>query len=296
MCISDNILFFICKTLNVRRSDITYLAEQKIGMTNQSFLVFVHDKKYIIRIPGKGTDQLIDRKQEADVYSKILDKHICDNIIYFNPENGYKIAEYIEDSRTCDSNNLDDLKICMKTLHRFHDLRIHVAHTFDLFEKIEFYEGLFYGGKSVYSDYYKTKENVFSLKTYIDLQKKDYCLTHIDAVPDNFLLIKGGEVRLIDWEYAGMQDPHVDIAMFCIYAMYDKQQVDQLIDIYFDEKCDISTRIKIYCYIAAGGLLWSNWCEYKCSLGEKFGEYSPRQYQYAKEYYNIVMEATNINE
>ena len=39
MCISDSTLFFICKTLNVRRSDITYLEEQKIGMTNQSFLV-----------------------------------------------------------------------------------------------------------------------------------------------------------------------------------------------------------------------------------------------------------------
>lgn len=44
-------------------------------------------------------------------------------------------------------------------------------------------------------------------------------LTHIDAVPDNFLFVeKEGreEIRLIDWEYAGMQDPHVDVAMFCM--------------------------------------------------------------------------------
>ena len=34
------------------------------------------------------------------------------------------------------------------------------------------------------------------------------------------------EIRLIDWEYAGMQDPHVDIAMFCIYSLYKKEQVD----------------------------------------------------------------------
>lgn len=82
------------------------------------------------------------------------------------------------------------------------------------------------------------------------------------AVPDNFLFIeKNGEeeIRLIDWEYAGMQDPHVDIAMFAVYAMYDREQVDALIDAYFPEGCKNEIRIKIYCYIAACGLLWSNW-------------------------------------
>ena len=116
-------------------------------------------------------------------------------------------------------------------------------------------------------------------------------LTHIDAVPDNFLFVpgEGGEsIRLIDWEYAGMQDPHVDIAMFCIYALYDRAQVDRLIDLYFPEGCADAVRVKIYGYIAACGLLWSNWCEYKRMLGVEFGEYSLRQYQYAKEYYQIV--------
>ena len=42
------------------------------------------------------------------------------------------------------------------------------------------------------------------------------------------------------------------------------------------------------------GLLWSNWCEYKLHLGVKFGEYSIKQYRYAKEYYRIAMK--NIKE
>ncbi len=96
------------------------------------------------------------------------------------------------------------------------------------------------------------------------------------------------EVQLTDWEYAGMQDPHIDIAMFCIYSFYDRKQVDKLVDIYFDHCCSRAIRIKIYCYIAACGLLWSNWCEYKRRLGVEFGEYSLRQYRYAKEYYRIA--------
>ena len=91
-----------------------------------------------------------------------------------------------------------------------------------------------------------------------------------------------------------MQDPHVDIAMFCIYSLYDREQVDRLIGQYFTEGCPEGTRIKIYCYIAVCGLLWSNWCEYKRSLGVEFGEYSLRQYRYAKDYYRIAAEAIGI--
>ena len=137
----------------------------------------------------------------------------------------------------------------------------------------------------MFRDYEKTKEKVFKLKGFIEQNAGEKVLTHIDAVPDNFLFTaEGDEVRLIDWEYAAMQDPHVDLAMFSIYSFYDREQIDNLIDIYFDGNCDKNTRLKIYCYVAIGGLLWSNWCEYKRTLGVEFGEYSLRQYRYAKEY------------
>ena len=77
--------------------------------------------------------------------------------------------------------------------------------------------------------------------------------------------------------------------MFCIYSLYQKDEVDRLIDLYFENNCKKEVRIKIYCYIAACGLLWSNWCEYKRNLGVEFGEYSIRQYRYAKDYYKLVI-------
>ena len=150
----------------------------------------------------------------------------------------------------------------------------------------------------MYRDYDKTKEQVLKLRSYIEKYKCEEVLTHIDAVPDNFLFVRGEhgkeEIRLIDWEYSGMQDPHVDIAMFCVYAMYDREHVDALIDAYFTEGCEREIRIKIYCYIAVCGLLWSNWCEYKRELGIEFGEYSLRQYRFAKEYYRIVKDLGGV--
>lgn len=283
----------ICEALAVKPEEVTDITVLKKGMTNRSFLFTCKNKKYIMRIPGEGTDQLINRQQEAEVYHEIDHKNICDDIAYINPQNGYKITEFLEGARTCDPLNEEDVRKCMKRLRDFHELGLKVAHEFDIFGQMEFYETLWDGMPSVYKDYKKTKENVLSLKSYIDAHVGKKVLTHIDAVPDNFLFIeKNGkeEIRLIDWEYAGMQDPHVDVAMFCIYSLYNKHQVDRLIADYFTEGCDKATKIKIYCYIAACGLLWSNWCEYKRNLGVEFGEYSLRQYRYAKDYYRIVQD------
>lgn len=276
------------KTIPEEIINITVL---KKGMTNRSFLFTCKEKQYIMRIPGEGTGQLINRAQEAEVYSAIAGKGLCDDPIYINPQNGYKITEFLNGIRVCNPLNENDLKRCMSRLKKFHDMKLIVKHEFDIFRQIEFYESLWQEKSSIYDDYEKTKEHIFSLKEYIDKQVCEKVLTHIDAVPDNFLFYdkgKGEELQLTDWEYAGMQDPHVDIAMFCIYSLYNKLQVDQLISIYFENKCKDETRIKIYCYIAACGLLWSNWCEYKRNLGVEFGEYSLRQYRFAKEYYNIV--------
>ena len=283
----------ICEALGAQQDEVTNITVLKKGMTNRSFLFSCKDKKYIMRIPGEGTDQLINRRQEAAVYQTIAGRKICDEIAYINPENGYKITEYLDGARVCDAEKEEDLQKCMKKLREFHGQKLRVDHSFDLFGQMEYYESLWEGTPSAYKDYEKTKAHVLQLKDYIEANAGERVLTHIDAVPDNFLFVEENgkeEIRLIDWEYAGMQDPHVDIAMFCIYSLYQKEQVDHLIDLYFEGNCDDRTRIKIYCYIAVCGLLWSNWCEYKRNLGVEFGEYSLRQYRYAKDYYKIVQQ------
>ena len=292
----------IATALDCKESDITNITVLKKGMTNRSFLFTAAGSKYIMRIPGEGTDQLINREQEAEVFKTISGLGLCDDPVYINPKNGYKITKFLDGIRVCDAESVKDLKRCMEKLRGFHNLRLTVDHTFDIFGQIEFYETLWEGASSIYRDYEKTKENVLSLRPFIDGLPKDWYLTHIDAVPDNFLFyIPEGEseeqLQLTDWEYSGMQDPHVDIAMFCIYSLYNKRQCDRLIDIYFSDKpngCDQTTRAKIYAYIAACGLLWSNWCEFKRKLGVEFGEYSLRQYRYAKDYYRYAKELMTV--
>ena len=273
---------------NVEVDEIKNITVLKKGMTNRSFLFECQNQKYIMRIPGEGTDHLINRKEEADVYQALENRQICDDVLYMNPDNGYKITAYLEDATNCDAENWDEVEACMTKLREFHELNLTVDHRFDIFGQIDFYESLWNGEKSYFKDYETTKTAIFELKKWIDTLEKNETLVHIDAVPDNFLFTKDG-IRIIDWEYAGMQDPHVDIAMFCIYSLYSKEQVDRLIDLYFKGEVSPMIRKKIYAYIASAGLLWSNWCEYKRSLGIDFGEYSLCQYRYAKEYSKLVL-------
>lgn len=285
--LNSDILNIIAENLVCDLKDIVEITALKKGMTNRSFLFRCRDKRYIMRIPGEGTGELINRRQEAEVYKIVGKEQICDPICYISPDNGYKITEFLENARVCDAFNKEDVKECMHYLKQIHQKDLQVQHEFNIFEKIEQYESFWKGEKSIYRDYEQTKQKIYELKQYIDNQEKAYTLTHIDAVPDNFLFVND-RIYLIDWEYAGMQDPHVDIAMFAIYAMYDRDRIEELIDAYFENACPENVRTKIYCYIAVCGLLWSNWCEYKRICGVEFGEYSLKQYRYAKEYYEIA--------
>ena len=280
--------------LQISPEEIQHITVLKKGMTNRSFLFDVKGDKYIMRIPGDDAEKVVNHEEEIAVYHALEGLDLADDVIYIDPTSGFKVARYLENARVCDPDRVEDLQKCMAKLRQFHSLELQAEHEFDIYKKIDFYESLWQGTPSVYRDYEETKAHVQELKAYTDAHAKKKCLTHMDAVPDNFLLARDADgkeqLRLIDWEYAAMQDPVVDIAMFCIYSLYDRQQVERLIDIYFENSCQESVRTRIYCYISACGLLWSNWCEYKRNLGVEFGEYSLKQYRFAKEYYHIAKE------
>lgn len=259
------------------------------SMTNSTKCIELDGKKYILRIPGKGTDKLINRHQEYKVYNAIKNYHISDDVLYFDENSGVKIAKFIDNARNCDSKNINDVEEGMKIIHKLHSLNISVDFDFNLKEKINFYESLM---KSTKFSYGEIKKKIFSLLDIVEKMDVKTCLCHIDPNQDNILIDRdSGKVKaLVDWEYAAMQDPVIDVAMFAIYAMYSKDEIDRLFSIYSKfAKVDETAKLRYYIYIAACGLLWSNWCEYKNELGQTFGGiYEKSQYEYAVNYSALV--------
>lgn len=279
----------ISKIFSVSESQITNIQCLKAGMTNKSFLFSVNGAEYIFRIPGPGTDKLINRKEEKSSYEAVKHLNISDEIIYFDGVTGYKISKYYRGSSHCNAQNKEEVKKCMHLLRSFHQSGTSVDHEFSLREHIDFYESLCMGNNGIqFEDYSETRNKMNELLDLLDQMNLPKTLSHIDSVETNFLILPDQSIRLIDWEYAGMCDPLIDIAMFAIYSYYTDSQIDQLISIYFDRKGSKEEYIRIYAYVALGGFLWALWAEYKSSLGEEFGEYTIKMYRYGKNYYKKI--------
>lgn len=287
-----DIIQFVFNT-NDKNIELTPL---KQGMTNDSFIFSINNERYIIRVPGVNTEKIINRYQEYDVYQAIKDEEFVEPVVYIDRDKGYKISKFIENSHTVNPKDWNEISACLKRLREFHSQSHCVEHCFDVFEHINYYESLM-PNTSIYEDYGDTKKNIESLESIIENLVKEWTLCHIDAVCDNFLVTENQDVYLIDFEYAAMQDPDLDLAMFIVYSLFDRQEIDRIIDIYFENQVTPLKRYKIYSYIAMVGLLWSNWCEAKQDEDLLNSSYAKQQYNYAKTFYQIVFdEARNISE
>lgn len=290
-----HILDIIKSVFNLQNTDIE-LIPLKQGMTNDSFIFSLNNERYIIRVPGVNTEKIINRHQEYDVYQAIKDEDFVEPVIYIDRDKGYKISKFIENSHTVNPKDWNEINACLKRLKEFHNQSHRVEHYFDVFEHINYYESLM-PNASKYEDYKETKKNIESLEPIIENLVKDWTLCHIDAVCDNFLVTENQDVYLIDFEYAAMQDPDLDVAMFIVYSLFNRQEIDRIIDIYFEYQATPLKRYKIYSYIAIVGLLWSNWCEAKQDQELLNSSYAQQQYNYAKTFYQIVFdEARNLPE
>lgn len=275
----------------VKQCNLLDLIEQiepiKVGMTNQLLRLHCKDFDRLLRIPGAGSEKVVNRYQEAKVYEALAEDEIIEDIFYLNWENGVKISRFFQGVHNCNPREKEEVKCCIATLKEFHKKQYKVAHRFDVFAQIRHYEDQCGPYLDCFPDFNQLRSKIMGLKSLLS-DPGEACLCHIDSVYDNFL-IGEKQVYLIDWEYAAMADPRVDIAMFCIYASYSKEMTDWFVEEYFEQPTKEDYLI-IYAYMAACAYLWVIWSEIKKSEGVSFEEYEEEQYRIAQEFYQYAYE------
>ncbi|MDO4489389.1 MAG: NTP transferase domain-containing protein [Eubacteriales bacterium] len=290
----------VSRVFNVPESDIKKIRCLKSGMTNNSWLFSIGDESYISRIPGEGTDKLINRRQEKAAYDAVRELGITEELIYFNPDTGCKISRFYENSRNAAARSEDDLKACMKLLKGMHDSGVSVEHEFDIEERIGWYERLIdevtaeddpdYKNHGIpFRDYSEVSKVKDELLRWLKERNIEKCLSHIDPVVDNFIFLPDGTCKLIDWEYAGMCNRYIDIAMCAIYSFMNEEKMRNLTTIYFGRDVSEEEQKIVFAYAALGGMLWSLWGVYKEKLGVQFTDYTLKMYRYMKEYSKKVL-------
>jgi thiamine kinase-like enzyme len=281
----------IALTFGIAEKHISHITPLKNGMTNESFIFRVGGEDYVFRIPGRGTAELINRKQEKAAYDTIARLNVGDEIVSFDAESGTKISRFYEDARVVDIQNEDDLRASARLIRSVHESGVSTSFAFDIGAMIDHYIALAQAHGAIrFSDFSEVDtrmRRLLKLKTQLAITP---VLCHGDHNFTNTLIFPDGSCRLIDWEYCGMADPLLDVALFGIYSYMDRAAIEHYLDIYLERSARTDELRRLYLYVALGGYLWSIWAEYKQTTGQEFGDYLLRMYRYAKDFDCILRE------
>lgn len=283
--LNNEIIETITKVFKVTYNQIENITPLTRGMTNFSFSFKVLDKSYVFRVPGRATDLLIQRNQEAQVYESIKNLNISDEVVYLDPEKGYKITKYYAGTKNLNPYNKEEVVQAVSKIKKLHLENLKVDHSFDILERLEYYKSLCHSvGASFSQDYLSHESGLSLVKDFIKNQDRPKTLCHIDPVAGNFLVLKDKSLKLIDWEYSGMSDPIIDLAMFGISQVYTENQMDVLLNLYFEQRPSIYEKKLFYGYISLASELWYLWTVLKEISGDDYGAYKLQQLTYSKRY------------
>lgn len=264
------------------------------GLTNFNFSVDTDRGCYVFRFPGIGTEELISRKDEKN-FVELADKlNIDARNIYFDPANGVKITKYIDKAITLNpetiknKDNLDSIAALFRKLHNC-DQNVNVR--FDVFEKIAEYERLLSGSSYSISwpDYDKTRYSIFALETSYNQDDLSLSFCHNDPLCENFIC-GSDRMYLVDWEYAGMNDPFWDIADIFIEGNFTKLEEDYFLEQYLGRNPESIEITRVLMNKILLDFLWSLWGLQRHSCGENLLDYADTRYQRAKSNLQLLRE------
>lgn len=272
-------------------------APQKIerlgGLTNFNFKLFNGEETYVVRFPGVGTEEIINRKDESDISWVTNEIGIDAEMLYFDEKSGIKVCKYIEDAVTMDANQVkspENMKDIAQLFSKLHTSGKVLPIPFDVFEKIKEYEDLLNSesGNFYWDDYEEVRKQIYSLKELYESYEIQRVLCHNDPLCENF--IKGKDrMYLVDWEYAGMNDPMWDLADVFIEAGFTPIEEIQFKEYYFGRPSTRFEDIRIVMNKVFLDFLWSLWGKQRYACGEDLLEYANERYERAKSNLSMLM-------
>lgn len=275
----------IIDTLQIKKMDIDNI-DVLGGMTNKNYLVTINSKKYVLRVPGVGTDSIIDRVAEKNNATLASEIGIDNKMFYFCGDTGIKIAEYINNAETLNfetAKKLENLKLTANLLRKLHNSNLKYTNKFDVFQEINKYEQLIGNIQEIeskYENYQNIKKEILKLKRILKKNGSYFTSCHNDTVPENF--IKNlDRIYLIDWEYSGLNDPMWDLAAHSLECQFDSEIERNFLTSYFKRDEKLNERIRFEAYKILQDFLWSIWTILKEMKGDDFGDYGIERYKRA---------------
>ena len=264
------------------------------GMSNKNFRVNFEGKSFVLRVPGPGSEGMVERINEEFNALEGCRMGVNPAIRFFDARTGIKLADYVENAETLNSGTIqrhENLIKIANIYNRIHNSHIRLKNEFNVFQEIEKYDRLIRKERTeMYNGWKEFKPQVMSLETRLNMLGVELCACHNDAVPENFIKAEDGTIYLIDWEYSGMNDPMADVAALFIESNFSEESKEFFLKEYYQGEVPARIDERIVCYEILWDTLWAQWTVIKEACGDDFGSYGIDRFNRAKENYKKLIE------
>jgi thiamine kinase-like enzyme len=204
------------------------------GLTNHNYKVsFGPGEAYVIRIAGRGTELLgIDRAVEHEAARVAAGVGVGPEVVAF--VDGCLVTRFVEGEivPVTRMTEPDTVRRVAQALRAVHAGRA-ISGRFDSFRVVESYRDVAAGRGGRIPQAF---DDALALAREIEQARSGAPdrLCHNDLLNANFI-DDGSEIRIVDWEYAGMGDVLFDLANFAVNHGLDEEQARLLLEAYFGQ-------------------------------------------------------------
>lgn len=232
------------------------------GLTNRNYRIDCPAGRFVLRIPGAGTGDYINRHNEAHAARVAAKAGVNAEVIFFDEEDGVMACRYIDGGVTMNAalfKNLESVRRSAESLRRIHDCGELFLNRFELFQMIDDYLDFLAKKDAPLPDgYHDVKREAEAVRRALSVRPLRITPCHCDPLAENFL-DTGSRVYVIDWEYSGNNDPMWDLGDLSVEAEFGPEQDEALLEAYFKGAPPRSERGRMVLYKAMCDLLWTLW-------------------------------------
>jgi thiamine kinase len=205
----------------------TEIEELTGGFTNRTFLISSGGERCVLRLNAKTTGAFtFDRTCELSILASAGEAGLAPAIVYSDIENGILVTEYLSDPvwSASDLESTENIEALAELIRRVHALPMSGV-ALDLNLSAARYEEYLKRRHGLHAYALRCREVVAS-----NPQSDHLVCCHNDIVAEN--VIASDPLKLIDWEYAGDNDPYFDLASIIRFHNLPQQDSDSLLSAY----------------------------------------------------------------
>lgn len=228
------------------------------GLTNRVFQL----GDYCLRIPGRGTEEYINRAHEKVAAEEAAKAGVSPEVLFFDAA-GVMVTRFVEGAQTMSPAafklNAGAPARAAEAFRRLHTSGAVFPFRFELFAMIDDYLKVL-SGKDVAlpAGYHDVVGEADAVRQALAAHPARLAPCHCDPLCENFL-DTGERMWIVDWEYAGMNDPMWDLGDLSVEAKFGAAQDEEMMRAYFGGEARPAERGRVVVYKAMCDLLWTLW-------------------------------------